>query len=179
MQLITLPNLLSVSRIPLGALMFWFVYDTDWVAAVIILWLAIGTDVADGYIARASNTTSALGGTLDHGSDAFFVTAAIIAHVSLGLAPFALALIIPLAFLQYLLDSQALSGQPLKASFIGRYNGVAYFIFAGWPVMQHTIGLTIIPFDWFIWIGWGLVATSVISMADRLITLFAQRSDSS
>ena len=96
----------------------------------------------------------------------------------LGMAPYVLVLVIPLAFLQYMLDSRVITGQPLRASFIGRYNGIAYFVYAGWPAMQHTINLTVIPFDWFIWIGWGLVITSAISMVDRLVTLLAQHNDS-
>jgi phosphatidylglycerophosphate synthase len=80
-----------------------------------------------------------------------------------------------------MLDSKALAGQPLKASSLGKYNGISYFVFAGFPVMQLTLGVTLIPFSWFVWIGWGLVVTSVISMVDRLVTLLSnkQRSDES
>lgn len=175
MHLVTIPNILSVSRVFLGLIMFWSVYSTNWVIAVCILWIAIATDIADGYLARSSGNATALGGTLDHGSDAFFVTCTILGLAFLGMAPFALTFIIPVAFFQYLLDSSVLSGQPLRASFIGRYNGIAYFVFAGWPVMQYTLGLTVIPFDWFIWIGWGLVITSAISMVDRLVTLLSNK----
>ena len=72
-------------------------------------------------------------------------------------------------------DSKSLSGQPLRASFIGRHNGTAYYVFAGFPVMQFTLGITLTPFDWFYWIGWGLIATTLISMLDRAITLYNTR----
>jgi phosphatidylglycerophosphate synthase len=86
-----------------------------------------------------------------------------------------LVCIIPAAFIQYMLDSKALAGQPLKASSLGKYNGISYFVFAGFPVMQLALGITLIPFDWFVWIGWGLVVTSAISMVDRIITLLSNK----
>jgi hypothetical protein len=101
------------------------------------------------------------------------VSAALTNH---GWAPLILPVLIPAAFLQYMLDSKSLSGKPLRSSHLGRYNGVCYFIFAGFPVMQITLGITLIPFDWFMWLGWGLVLSTAISMIDRLVTLLSDRS---
>ncbi|MBT4161507.1 MAG: CDP-alcohol phosphatidyltransferase family protein [Gammaproteobacteria bacterium] len=170
-----LPNMLSISRMILAGLMFWSVYTASWYFAVGILWTAIGTDLADGYLARRLQITSPLGGLLDHGSDAIFVTATITALTFHNWAPVLLAAVIPAAFLQYMLDSKSLAGQPLRSSFLGRYNGIAYYVFAGFPVMQLTLGITLIPFDWFFWIGWGLITTTVISMLDRTVTLLSNR----
>ena len=75
-----------------------------------------------------------------------------------------------------MLDSKTLSGNPLRASYLGRYNGIAYYVFSGFPIMQTTLGITLIPFDWFIWIGWGLALSTAISMIDRLVTLLSNRS---
>ena len=172
-QILTLPNLLSLSRVGLAIIMAWSVYHSNWYFAVTILWTAIFTDILDGHLARKKNLTSAMGGLMDHGSDALFVTLTIAALTHHEWAPIALVLVIPAAFIQYMLDSKALAGQPLKASLLGRYNGISYFVFAGFPVMQLTLGITLIPFSWFIWIGWGLVVTSVISMVDRLVTLLS------
>jgi len=172
-QILTLPNLLSLSRVGLAIIMAWSVYHSSWYVAVTILWTAIFTDILDGHLARKKNLTSAIGGLMDHGSDAFFVTFTIAALTHHEWAPAALVLVIPAAFIQYMLDSKALAGQPLKASLLGRYNGISYFVFAGFPVMQLTLGITLIPFSWFVWIGWGLVVTSVISMVDRLVTLLS------
>ena len=71
-KILTLPNLLSLSRLGLAIAMAWAVYHSHWYVAVTILWTAIFTDVMDGYVARKNNQTSALGGLMDHGSDAFF-----------------------------------------------------------------------------------------------------------
>jgi phosphatidylglycerophosphate synthase len=156
--------------------MFYLVYHSNWYAAVAVLWVAIATDVSDGYLARKYEATSALGGLLDHCSDAFFVTLTIAALTFHGWAPLLLVIMIPAAFLQYMLDSKSLAGLPLRASQLGRYNGIAYFVFAGWPIMQLTLHLTVIPFDLFIWIGWGLVVTTAISMLDRLVSLLSRPS---
>ena len=172
-RILTLPNLLSLSRVGLAIIMAWSVYHSNWYFAVTILWTAIFTDILDGHLARKKNLTSAMGGLMDHGSDALFVTLTIAALTHHEWAPIALVLVIPAAFIQYMLDSKALAGQPLKASLLGRYNGISYFVFAGFPVMQLTLGITLIPFSWFVWIGWGLVVTSVISMVDRLVTLLS------
>lgn len=175
MSITLLPNTLSLSRLLLAGAMFYSVYHSLWYVAVTVLWIAIATDVLDGYLARKLDTTSSLGGLFDHGSDAVFVTLTIAAHTVHGWAPLALVLLIPTAFIQYMLDSKALAGQPLRASQLGRYNGIAYFVFAGFPVMQLTLQITLIPFDLFIWIGWGLVITSAISITDRLVTLLSNR----
>lgn len=174
-QILTLPNLLSLSRVGLAIVMAWNVYHGNWYVAVAILWTAIFTDILDGYLARKNNLASAMGGLMDHSSDAVFVTCTIAALTHHNWAPLLLVFVIPTAFIQYMLDSKALAGQPLRASSLGRYNGISYFVFAGFPVMQLTLGITLIPFDWFVWIGWGLVVTSAISMVDRLVTLFSNK----
>lgn len=174
-KLLTLPNLLSLSRVGLALIMSWTVYHSNWYVAVAILWTAIFTDIFDGYLARRKSLTSAIGGLMDHGSDAFFVTLTIAALAHHNWAPVALVCIIPAAFVQYTLDSKALAGQPLNASALGKYNGISYFVYAGFPVMQLALGITLIPFDWFVWIGWGLVVTSAISMVDRLVTLLSDK----
>ncbi len=168
---LTLPNLLSGSRVFLAALMLWAVVSSSWYTAVTILWIAIATDVADGYLARKLNLVSPLGGLLDHGSDAIFVTCGLLGLATHGWVPWILVLLVPTAFLQYVLDSASLSGKPLRASQLGRYNGICYFVMAGFPVMQITLGITLIPFDLFIYVGWGLVISTLISMLERLVTL--------
>ena len=174
-ELLSLPNLLSLSRVVLAVAMYLAVVNSQWYLAVSILWIAVFTDILDGYLARAFHKATPLGGVFDHGSDAIFVTVTIAAHLHHGWAPALLVMMIPAAFLQYMLDSKALAGQPLRASSLGRYNGISYFVFAGFPVMQLALNVTLIPFDWFIWFGWGLVMTTAVSMLDRLVTLLASR----
>lgn len=166
-----LPNILSCSRYFLALPMAYLVWTQAWVAASIILWIAVATDLSDGYIARARNQTSALGGLLDHSSDAFFVTLLLFSLAHHNLIPVALPCIVIMAFAQYALDSRVLSGAPLRTSNLGQYNGISYFLLAGTPVMQRSLEINIIPEAYFPFIGWGLVMTTVISMVDRLVTL--------
>ncbi len=142
-----------------------------WLPAAIILWIAIATDVMDGYIARVRNQTSALGGLLDHSADAFFVTCLLTALASGGYVTLLLPILVVAAFLQYMLDSDALAGHPLRASHLGRYNGIFYFVLGGYPVMQHTFGLFLLEDNYIYWISCGLLISTLISMADRLAGL--------
>ena len=44
------------------------------------------------------------------------------------MAPLVLPGLVAAAFVQYTLDSRALAGQRLRASALGRWNGIAYFV---------------------------------------------------
>jgi phosphatidylglycerophosphate synthase len=168
---ITLPNVLSVSRLVLALPSFALVISGHWLFAAIVLMVAVATDIADGYVARKKASVSSLGGLLDHGSDAIFVTVTLSALAALELVPIVLPPLVIAAFTQYVLDSRTLSGQPLRASHIGRYNGIAYFVLAGFPTMQHALGIYLLTDPWFMYIGWLLVLTTVVSMTDRLVAL--------
>ena len=173
MRFLSLPNVLSLSRIPIGLCLALAVLYNAWLLAACFLWIAIATDLLDGQLARRTQAASPMGTMLDHGSDAAFVTLALGALAAQGWAPWALPIIIPAAFIQYALDSGALQGKPLRASALGRYNGIAYFVMAGFPIMQQALGLTVVDFAHLYYLGWGLVITTAISMADRLATLLS------
>ncbi|MBC79659.1 MAG: hypothetical protein CMQ33_02365 [Gammaproteobacteria bacterium] len=166
-----LPNLLSISRCLFSVPMGYFVFHGAWVHACVILWIAIATDIADGQLARHLYLQSSLGGLLDHGSDAVFVTVMLATLVCHDLIPIALPILVPIAFLQYMLDSKALAGRPLRTSSLGKYNGICYFILGGFPIMQHALQVYLIEESLLIWIGWGLVLSTIASMLDRLWSL--------
>jgi phosphatidylglycerophosphate synthase len=168
---ITIPNLLSCSRYLLAFPMAYLVLSEAWLPAAIVLWIAIGTDISDGYIARIRNQTTILGGFLDHSSDAFFVAILLFALAQQSLVTIVLPFMVVAAFLQYTFDSRALQGEPLRSSSLGRYNGISYFVLGGFPLMQHALHMVIIPDIYLPWISWGLVLSTAISMLDRLLTL--------
>ena len=167
-MLFTLPNVLSLSRVFLAVPCAWGLVTGHWVMAGLVFATAVATDLADGQIARKTGTTSALGGLFDHASDATFVTIQLAALAWLGTTPWALVLLVPASFLQYVFDSDAPAGAPLRASFIGRGNGIAYFVLAGFPIYQHALGLYLLPESVFAWAGWLLTVTTLVSMLDRL-----------
>jgi CDP-diacylglycerol--glycerol-3-phosphate 3-phosphatidyltransferase len=78
---LTVSNLLSLSRVPLG-LLFLVVNDRGWLAVVV----ATGalTDLLDGFIARVSGTASELGSLLDPFCDKVFVLIGLISFLPGG-----------------------------------------------------------------------------------------------
>ena len=175
MDKLTVPNLLSSTRLFMAPFAFYFLAQTAWTAAAVVLTMAITTDILDGYLARRWNQTSAFGGFIDHASDAFLVTLMLSAEVGLGLIPWPLPVLVIAAFTQYTLDSNALAGQPLRASRLGRYNGIAYFVLAGFPIMQHALGIYLLPDTYFLYAAYLLILSTLISMADRLYSLLRLR----
>ena len=167
---LTWANALSAIRLcSIPALYFSLLHEDWWIAAVLFA-VAVVTDFYDGKIARYLNQTSPLGGLMDHATDAMFVTTGCYALAELGSINAVLPVFIAAAFIQYMLDSKALSGQPLRTSRIGRLNGVAYFVLLGvaigaallrWEALTPVITV----------FAWLLVASSAASMVDRAATL--------
>ena len=176
---IQLPNILSISRLVLAPLAFFLIEGLLWRAAALIILLAVLTDLLDGFLARRLQLESRWGGLLDHSSDAVFVAVVLAALASQHLVSWILPPLVLGAFLQYALDSNVIRGEALIASLLGRYNGIAYFVLAGWPVLQKGLNLHLLDDSWFFWASWGLIASTLLSMLDRLLALRdARRVDS-
>ena len=171
-----LPNLLSGSRLLLMPVSLYCIYNDAWLAATLTLLLAVFTDLLDGFFARRWQQTSTWGGLLDHSSDALFISVTLASLAAVGLVPWPLPMLVASAFFQYLIDSEALQGRSLRASRLGRYNGIAYFILAGWLIIQRGLGVELISEESLLTIGWCLVITTLTSMLDRLLTLLRYRS---
>jgi len=143
-------------------------------AAALLFGVAVATDYADGPLARRRGEASPLGGLLDHATDAAFVSLGLGALACRDVVPAALPVLVPLAFVQYALDSRALAGAPLRASGLGRWNGILYFVPLGAAVIRDALGLGW-PADGLLRaIGWVLVASTVVSMLDRALALIAR-----
>ena len=136
--------------------------------ALALFALAVATDFADGWVARRYLECTALGRFADHASDALFVTAGAAALASLGELPALLPWLIAAAFLQYALDSRALAGAPLRPSALGRWNGIAYYVVVAIPVVRDALGLAQPGEALVRALGWVLVASTALSMAERL-----------
>ena len=170
-QWLTLPNALSLSRLPLAALCAVLYACGQPLLAAVTFYVAVATDVLDGRIARRRGQVSALGGLLDHGSDALFVTTLLIALAWQDIVPAPLPALVITAFMQYMLDSNVLAGRTLRASWIGRRNGVLYFVLAGTAITREALQL-MWPLDsWLRGAGWLLIGTTALSMLDRALTL--------
>jgi phosphatidylglycerophosphate synthase len=159
-------DLLSASRLALALPFGWLVLGGHALAAALFA-LAVASDLLDGPLARRRGAVSPRGRLLDHGADFAFVTAGLVASAWRGAVPLLLPVAIALAFAQYVLDSHFLQREPgLRMSRIGRWNGVLYFVPLGGvclvdlgvPGLETATRAT----------AWLLVATSALSIADRL-----------
>src|SRR5262245_37532383 len=100
-SIISLPNLLSLSRLPLGGL-FWVTLGPTPTHAVLALGVMALTDVLDGTIARRRGvSTSGMGSWLDPICDKLFVGAVLAGlHFERGVPLSLLALIVTRELLQ-------------------------------------------------------------------------------
>lgn len=166
-------NLLTLLRLLSAPLLVWLILNEHWWLAAATLFIAIVSDIFDGKVARRMNQATAFGGLFDHATDAIFVSSAAWALAQLGLINGFLWALIVLAFVQYTLDSKALSGQTLRSSKLGRYNGIAYFVLICICVGFQCLALQVLN-PMLPWAAWALVATSLLSMSDRLYSLVRQ-----
>lgn len=161
-------NGLSAARLLSALPCVYAVATSNWGIAAAAFVFAIVTDMIDGPLARRRGEASRTGGLIDHSADALFCIAVLAALAMAGLYPVVLPFMIAAAFLQYVADSRVLAGKELRASRIGRYNGVAYFVLAGTPIIRNLMGWSW-PSDTVLQgIGWVFVATTAVSMIDRL-----------
>jgi len=171
----TWANLLTLLRllvaIPCGVA----AWQGSWTLAAALLTVAIVTDLLDGPVARRFNHQTPLGGLLDHTTDAVFISLVLAGLAARGLVSLWLPALVMAAFIQYTLDSKALRGQQLRSSWLGRSNGVAYFVLGSIPIYTRALQIAW-PTDAVIFaLSWVLVTTTVISMADRLWAWRASR----
>ena len=149
----------------------WAVCAGHWTLAAAIFVVAVLTDLADGPIARRFNHATPAGGLFDHTTDALFVATTLGALAASGYVNLLLPPLVAAAFLQYVLDSRALAGAVLRTSRIGRYNGIAYYVLAGIPIIREAAGWLWPPDAWIAALGWLLVLTTLASMSDRALAL--------
>jgi len=164
----TRANGITLLRLGLAPLLAWAVVEGAAAAAAAILVLAVASDLLDGRVARRYGEASPLGGFADHAADATFVVAGTLALAICQVVPAALPVLIAAAFAQYTVDSRVLDGQSLRASPLGRWNGIAYYGVVAVPVVRDALGQGWPPDGWILAAGWALVATTLVSMADRL-----------
>jgi phosphatidylglycerophosphate synthase len=165
---LTWANGLTASRLVAAPLLVLAILRDAHGVALAVFAAAVLTDFLDGPVARRTGEASSLGGVLDHATDAVFVIAGTGALGCTGEVPQILPWLIGAAFLQYLVDSRVAAGRALRTSVLGRWNGVAYFVVVGIPVVRDGLGLAWPGVPLVNAIGWALVASTLLSMAHRL-----------
>jgi len=172
---LNLANALTGARLLAAPVLYVAVLEGRAGLAAAVFWLAVASDFADGWVARRLGQASPLGGLMDHGVDALFVVLGTTALACTGVLPPLLPPLIALAFIQYTLDSRLLGGGALAPSALGRWNGIAYYVIVAVPVVRDAHGLGWPPAGLVSGLGWALVASTLLSMGDRLRRLRAAR----
>jgi phosphatidylglycerophosphate synthase len=171
----TWANLLTGLRLLAVGPALWAIATGRWMLAAGLFSLAVVTDLADGPLARRFQHASPMGGLFDHATDALFVATALGALAWSGAINPWLSGLVLAAFIQYTADSRVLAGAELRTSLIGRYNGIAYFVMAGIPVIRNALGWSWPPDDWIRLLAWVLVMTTLASMTDRALAVLRRR----
>lgn len=171
----TRANALTALRLLAAPALFAAICAGEAVVAAALFALAVATDFADGWVARRYGEASPLGGLMDHAADAVFVTSGCAALASLGVLPAPLPALIAVAFVQYALDSRAGPTRPLRASALGRWNGMAYYAIVAVPVVRDALALAGPGPGVVRGLGWVLVVSTLVSMADRLLASLGRR----
>ena len=169
----TLANTLSLSRLFIAPVIAWIILSDWWLTASFFLLLAILSDLLDGPIARKKGQETAFGGLLDHSCDALLVAVLLFVLNKTHGIPILLPILVVGSFLQYVLDSKALSGHKLRTSLLGRSNGIAYYVLASICIFSGAVG--IFQLDKVLIIcAWILIASTLASMSERLWTLLTK-----
>lgn len=172
---LTRANALTAARLAAAPLLYASILQGRVGLACLAFWLAVATDVADGWVARRYGEATPFGGLMDHGVDALFVVLGTTALACVDVLPAALPPLIALAFIQYTLDSRWLGGGALAPSSLGRCNGIAYYVIVAVPIMRDVMGIGWPGPELVSALGWALVASTLLSIADRLRRLLAAR----
>lgn len=144
--------------------------------AALLFVVAVASDLADGPLARSRAAPTRGGALFDHTADAAFVVGGLGALAWLGRVPVLLPPLVIAAFLQYVLDSGTIThGKPLRGNRLGRWNGIGYYVLVGIPVIGDALAVGWPPPPALHVLGWGLVATTLVSMGARFRALHRER----
>lgn len=128
----TIPNLLSLGRLVLAAVVFGLIAYGLYLAAVVVFVLAAISDAVDGYLARVLNQATALGRQLDPLIDKVVVAGCFIYLLTVpgsGLAPWMVTVIIARELIVQALRSQIEGqGRAFGAKMAGKLKTTTQFL---------------------------------------------------
>ena len=163
----TWANALTALRLGITFPLTWSIIENEWAIAAVLFTVAVLTDYFDGPLARRYGQATPFGGFADHATDAVFVTSACSVLAMADYIPVYLPWLIPIAFLQYTVDSRVLKGQSLRPNPLGRTNGIAYYVVPGIVIGGHALTIwnyLAVATAAFAWI---LIVSTLVSMALR------------
>jgi len=128
-RLITVPNLLSLSRIALLPMILLLLVKRQGYAALGLMLVSWATDALDGHLARKLNQVSDLGRVLDHLVDKIWVGSVLVTLVYIAGLPVCLAAAVILRDLLILAGSMVIMktrGSFVSSDVLGKITGCAF-----------------------------------------------------
>ncbi len=173
----TWANALTALRLGIALPLAWSITESAWVPAALLFFIAALTDYFDGPLARRLGQATKFGGFADHATDALFVTSACTALAMADFITIYLPCIIPIAFLQYTVDSRVLKGHALRPNPLGRINGIAYYVVPGVVIGGHVLSIWDLLAAATAAFAWLLILTTAASMVLRARNYLSQPMD--
>jgi len=128
-RLLTIPNLLSISRLVLLPLVLFFLFRRAAVAAVIVMLISWSTDALDGFLARRLGQVSNTGRVLDHLVDKIWIGSVLITLVFISDLPLFVAGAVIVRDLLILAGSAVVMkfrGSFVSSDVVGKITGCAF-----------------------------------------------------
>ena len=128
-RIVTIPNILSVSRIILLPIVLLLLFRRQNAAAIAVMLISWSTDALDGYLARKLGQVSNLGRVLDHLVDKVWVGSVLAALVFVRDLPLFLAAAVILRDLLILAGSGVImktKGSFVSSDVVGKITGCAF-----------------------------------------------------
>lgn len=164
-------NTLTALRLVLAVPVAWGIARPGTLPAGALLgcvFVAIASDLLDGFAARKTGTASSWGRLYDHAIDFVFVTSGLTAAAVVGVVPPALPVLIVIAFSQYVADSYWLHREKqLRMSVLGRWNGMLYFVPLVALGASELLPGTAAWGELVRWLSWALIGSTLASIVDR------------
>ncbi len=156
------PSGISLIRVVLSPIFFLTLINNLKLLSIVILLLAVVTDVSDGYIARKFGLKSVSGAYIDVTSDFIFICTGFSAYIIMGIYPFWLLILIIFMFLQFIITSRR---QIYIYDPLGKHYGSLLFIGIFIPLIttEHIVYSVLIVI---------ILVFSIISLISRLIFIY-------
>lgn len=149
-RILTVPNLLSISRLVMLPLVLFFLLRREAVAAMIVMFISWLTDSLDGYLARQLRQVTNIGRVLDHLVDKIWVGSVLITLVFISDLPLVIAGAVLVRDLLILAGSAVVmkvKGSVVSSDVVGKITGCAFALLILFYTLSSDAGNSLLsPF---------------------------------
>lgn len=169
-RLVTIPNLLSLSRLVLLPVILLLLVRRQGVLALAVMSISWVTDGLDGFLARKLGQVSDLGRVLDHLVDKIWIGSVLVTLVYISDLPFAIAAAVILRDILILAGSMVIMktrGSFVSSDVLGKLTGFAFAL----VVIYYTLNLpALAPYEGYVDITVSvLIAVSFLNYLARFL----------